>query len=132
MGVYHRKSAGLALDGQHGGHVLRTQDAGPDVEDIQIWLHNYLNEHAVPGRAIDSDLPFAQLGLDGMACRTVLAAFEFRYSITLDEPDASCFSSFRACTAFLLAQVMAAAQADLEPVAYVDVPMMVRTVLRRR
>lgn len=133
MAIYHhRKSAGLAIDGQQTPHVMRAQEPALDIDDIQIWLHNYLHEHGACKGAIRDDISFAQLGLDPMACHTLLAAFEFRYSISLPVADAACFNSVRACSAFLLAQCNAAMAGEQEAGTYVDIPQIFRTVIRRR
>ena len=132
MAIHHRKSAALAIDGQPASHVMRAHEPALDLDDIHIWLHNYLHEYGACKGSIPEDASFTQLGLDPLACHTLLAAFEFRYSISLPVPDATCFNSVRACCAFLLAQCHAAMASEQEAGGYVDIPQIFRTVIRRR
>ena len=129
MTIHHRKSAALAIDGKPQPGLASAQDSAIDIDDITIWLTHYLQEHGTPGLAVQADTAFSQAGLDAAACNTLLAAFEFRYSVRIGALCAGCFSNVKACAAFLLAQVTAAPAADQDISACPDLRHMVRTPL---
>lgn len=132
MTIHHRKSAGLAIDGKPQDYQPNPHGSALDIDDINIWLLNYLQEHGARGVTVEAGMTLAQLGFDAAACRTLLAAFEYRYSVAIAKPDAGSFGSVHACAAFLLAQINAAAPGDKETTAYVGMRHMVRTLISKR
>lgn len=132
MAVHHRKSAALAIDGKPRADLVPSQDGATDIDDINIWLHHYLQEHGAPGVTLQMDTTFAQAGLDAAACKTLLAAFEYRYSVRISAPNTSCFSSVKECAEYLLAQMSFAPVADQETTAYQGARHMVRTMISSR
>ncbi len=128
MTIHHRKSAALAIDGQLQTDLAPSQYAAIDIDDINIWLHHYLHEHGTVGVSIQDDTTFSAAGLDAAACTTLLAAFEYRYSVRIAKLSPDCFSSIKACAEYLLAQITAAPLSDQETTAYEGTRHMVRTL----
>lgn len=128
MTIHHRKSAALAIDGKPQADLPAAHDTAIDIDDINIWLTHYLQEHGAAGLALQAGASFAQAGLDAAACNTLLAAFEYRYSLRIATLGAGCFSSLKACAQFLLAQVNGAPAAEQETTAYLAPRHMVRTL----
>lgn len=132
MTIHHRKSAALAIDGKPQADSVASPDSAIDIDDINIWLHHYLQEHGAPGVTLQAGTTFAQAGLDAAACKTLLAAFEYRYSVRITAPTASCFSSVKGCAEYLLAQMNLTPVADQETTAYRGARHMVRTLISTR
>ena len=129
MVFHNRKSASLAIDGQPAACAALDQVTAIDIDDINIWLQNYLRARAQPNRVIRRTMSFDQIGLDCVARRTLLDAFEHRYSIVLDAPDTDCFASVSALAEFLLTQIHAGHK---EATAYVGARNLVRAMISIR
>jgi hypothetical protein len=118
MAFHIRKSAALAIDGQPAIRPSLEHVAALDIDDINIWLQNYLRAHR-------KTMSIDQLGLDCAARSTLLDAFEYRYSIVLDAPETDCFASVSTLAQFLLAQVHAGHK---ETTAYVGARYIMHTM----
>jgi hypothetical protein len=125
MAFHIRKSAALAIDGQPAIRPSLEHVAALDIDDINIWLQNYLRAHAQPNRVLRKTMSIDQLGLDCAARSTLLDAFEYRYSIVLDAPETDCFASVSTLAQFLLAQVHAGHK---ETTAYVGARYIMHTM----
>jgi hypothetical protein len=125
--IFHtRKSAALAIDG-HAASCASLEQVSPiDIDDINIWLQTYLRARAQPNRVIRKTMTFDQISLDCAARRTLLDAFEYRYSVVLDAPDIDCFASVHTLAKFLLAQMHSGQK---ETTRYLGARHMVRTLL---
>ena len=125
----YRKSAALAIDGQAPRNASPEQVCPVDLDDINIWLQTYLRARAQPNRVIRKTMSFDQMGLDCAARRTLLDAFEYRYSVLLDAPEIDCFASVNMLAEFLLGQMRSGHK---ETTRYLGARHMVSTLISAR